>query len=94
MEQEQIVFMKSMRETGGPMGVKKWREEEMAKREKGRRPSYDVRAELDSKVYINLKLNSAHRRTCPSRKEMRPPLAQSTALHPISMSNSGTRESA
>ena len=34
MEQEQIVFMKSMRETGGPMGVKKWREEEMAKREK------------------------------------------------------------
>ena len=24
MDQEQIVFMKSMRETGGPMGVKKW----------------------------------------------------------------------
>ena len=32
MEQEQVVFMKSMNETGGPPGVKKWREREMAER--------------------------------------------------------------
>ena len=37
MDQEQVVFMKSMRETGGPMGVKQWREQEKAKAEAARR---------------------------------------------------------
>ena len=32
MEQEQLVFMKSMRETGGPMGMKRWLEKDREKR--------------------------------------------------------------